>query len=71
MDTELFVGTKKYACGAFRNAFHATGKESSKDLETKEWVVITYNAWEKITIGGTANTSVEDHCAKQVQMHAV
>jgi hypothetical protein len=71
MEEELFVETKKFASGAFRDAFHATSKKSSKNHETKEWVVKTYNARARSTIGETVNTSIEDHCRKQVQMHAV
>lgn len=71
MEEELLVDTKKFASGAFRDAFHATGKKSAKNHQTNEWVVKTYNTRAKNTIEGTANTSVEDHCRKQVQMHAV
>ena len=68
MEEELLVDTKKFASGAFRDAFHATGKKSAKN---HQWVVKTYNAKVKSTIEGTANISIEDHCRKQVQMHTV
>lgn len=71
MEEELLVDTKKFASGAFRDAFHATGKKSAKNHQPTEWVVKTYNARAKSTIEGAASTSVEDHCRKQVQMHAV
>ena len=64
MEEELLVDTKKFACGTFRDAFHATGKKSAKN---HQWVVKTYNAKAKSTIEGTANTSIEDHCRKQMQ----
>ena len=40
MEEELLVDTKKFASGAFRDAFHATGKKSAKN---HQWVVKTYN----------------------------
>ena len=64
MGEELLVDTNKFASGAFRDAFHATGKKSAKN---HQWVVKTYNAKAKSMIEGTANTSIEDHCRKQVQ----
>ncbi|KXJ05549.1 Transient receptor potential cation channel subfamily M member 6 [Exaiptasia diaphana] len=65
-EEEVIVHLEKFASGAFRDAFHATSCRSSK-----QWVVKTYLPATVKIIEEELNTTVEDHCRKHVQMHAV
>ena len=65
MTVECKVESVKFSSGAFRDAFHATTVHGDK------WVLKTYNQKAKNTISETVKSTVENHCRKQVQMHAV
>ena len=65
MNVECRVESEKFSSGAFRDAFHATTVHGDK------WVIKTYNQKAKNTISETVKSTVENHCRKQVQMHAV
>ena len=68
-EIELLIQTKKFALGAFRDAYLVTGKR--KEAIQREWVLKTYNFREKNTIESTLGTNIKNHRRKQVQMHAV
>ena len=61
----------KFASGGFRDAHHATINNDFADKCGNEWVVKYYNAKALAAITDTLESTVEDHCRKQVQMHAV
>ncbi|XP_078350666.1 myosin heavy chain kinase B-like [Oculina patagonica] len=65
MNVECEVESEKFSSGAFRDAYHATTVHGDK------WVIKTYNQKTKNTISDTVKSTVENHCRKQVQMHAV
>ena len=65
MSAECKVERDKFDSGAFRDAFHATTVDGAK------WVIKTYNKKAKNTITDTLKTTAQNHCRKQVQMHAV
>ena len=65
MSVECKLESVKFSSGAFRDAFHAT------TLHGDKWVLKTYNQKAKNTISETMKSTVENHCRKQVQMHAV
>ena len=62
---ECKVECIKFSSGVFRGTFHVTTVHGDK------WVLQTYNQKAKITISETVKSTVENHCGKQVQMHAV
>ena len=71
-ETIASIEQAKFASGGFRDAHHAT--LINNDFTQKfgnEWVVKYYNAKAVASITGTLESTVEDHCRKQVQMHAV
>ena len=61
----------KFACGGFRDAHHATINNDFSEKFENEWVVKYYNAKALTSITEALDSTVEDHCRKQVQMHAV
>ena len=65
MNVDCEVEGDRFSSGAFRDAFHVSTKHGQK------WVLKTYNQKAKNTIVDTLNSTVESHCRKQVQMHAV
>lgn len=66
------VEKEKFSSGGFRDAFHATlANNSVTEHLGNEWVVKSYNAKAVASITGTMQSTVENHCRKQVQMHAV
>ncbi|CAB4002129.1 Transient receptor potential cation channel subfamily M member 6 [Paramuricea clavata] len=65
---EFAIDTQKFSSGAFRDAFRAS---TIKPTKCEDCVVKTYNDDAVKTIQETANSSIEDHCRKQVQMHSV
>ena len=68
-EEELLVDNQKFSSGAFRDAFHASPVQGRQQLT--QWVVKTYNSKAMKTIEEVLNTPIENHCRKQVQMHAV
>ena len=73
MEVECVVESAKFPSCALRNAYHATltGKPVNKNQEQAHWVVKTYNAKATKAITETMQSTFEDHCRKQVQMHTV
>ncbi len=65
MNVECEVECEKFSSGAFRDAFHVTTVHGEK------WVMKKYNETATNTILNTVKSTVENHCRKQVQMHAV
>lgn len=72
MEVECTVDSEKFSSGGFRDAYHChlTGKAPTPHME-RHWVVKTYNNKATETITTTLQSSLEDHCRKQVQMHEV
>ena len=66
-----YIETKEFSSGGFRNAYHATFANNTSHGDVRRWVVKLYNDKAIGTITGALNSSVENHCRKQVQMHAV
>ena len=65
------IEMKEFSSGGFRNAYHTTFASNTAQGEGRKWVVKLYNGKAIATITGTLNSTVENHCRKQVQMHAV
>ena len=65
MTVECKVESMKFLSGVFQDTFHAT------TLHGDKWVLKIYNQKAKNTISETVKSTVENHCKKQVQMHAL
>ena len=71
-ETTASIKQAKFASGGFRDAHHATliNNDFTQKFRNK-WVVKYYNAKAVASITETLDSTVEDHCRKRVQMHAV
>ena len=67
VEAVCYIETKEFSSGGFHNVYYANTAKG----DGRKWVVKLYNDKATATIIETLQSSVKNHCCKQVQMHTV